>query len=261
MSDILQWVAIVGAEILGLIFVLLLIYWIKQSAKQAKDRKAVEDLVDKALASKPQREEVLRAFLSQNLGLSGDALVNTSKKILREEMRMIQTFANTYKKRDPVAASQFQIDFENAVEPYHQLQAGNISSNQSVTEINGDASTADVEALKAENHRLSEELKVTMETMSRMLEEYSTMFAGGSSGDSSVGPMPDDEVNVSAASDESDVIDASQIEKSDDPELTIESASAVVEEEPLGDDFDDLFDTDNLDELSLDEDSDGKVSI
>ena len=49
---------------------------------------------------------------------------------------------------------------------------------------------AEIEALRAENLRLSEELTVTMETMSRMLSEYSTLFAGGVPGGSVSSPGP-----------------------------------------------------------------------
>ena len=37
-----------------------------------------------------------------------------------------------------------------------------------------------MQRLKEENERLSDELRVTMDTMGRMLNEYSSMFAGGS---------------------------------------------------------------------------------
>lgn len=255
MSEIMQWLMIIGAEVLGLIFVLLLVYWIRHSGKARKDAKAVDDLVAKTLAAKTQREEEISHFLSQQMGMQDNALKKASKKILREEMRLIQEFANLYKHRDASAAAQFQINYEQSVSPYFDLQGGASAPVSSEAQ-----DTGDIDALRKENARLSEELKVTMDTMSRMLEEYSTMFSGG---------MPEDVAPPSETPMESDEL-ADLIEAEEDVALEqvaeeIEEAAEVPEvavtEEEVGDDLDDLFDTDNLDELLVgDEDSD-KVAI
>jgi len=81
-----------------------------------------------------------------------------------------------YKKRDAGAAAQFDIDLMAALAPYYELEGGGIV----VTQEQPDQDISVLESLRAENQRLSDELSVTMETMSRMLNEYSTMFTGGS---------------------------------------------------------------------------------
>jgi hypothetical protein len=65
-----------------------------------------------------------------------------------------------------------------ALAPYYELEGGGIV----VAQEQADEDTSELENLRAENQRLSDELSVTMETMSRMLNEYSTMFTGGSLG-------------------------------------------------------------------------------
>ena len=92
--------------------------------------------------------------------------------LLREELRLLQRFADTYRRRDSASAAQFQLDVEAALAPYLDLSgAGGAAA---VPEATVDLS--EMEALRERNVRLSEELSVTMDTMSRMLSEYSTMF-------------------------------------------------------------------------------------
>lgn len=250
MNDLLQWVLILGAEVVGFIFLLLLVYWIKHSSKRRKDRKAIADLVAKTQAAKAQREEVIETYLSENMGLSDKALKKATKKIIREEMRLIQGFANAYKEHDTGAAAQFNIAFEEAVSPYHELTGG-----ASVVAAGGAVDGDDLEALRAENARLSEELTVTMDTMTRMLDEYSTMFSGATPQSSVV--MPDDgngeEEQVSQEqepavieSEKSEEVVAEEQAAEEELEITPDEQS-VVEDGSL----DDLFDTDDLDELDL----------
>lgn len=73
-------------------------------------------------------------------------------------------------------AARFDADLYAALEPYHAL-AGGMQAEQAPSQP-GEADETGLEALRQENERLSEELRITMETMSRMLNEYSTMFSG-----------------------------------------------------------------------------------
>jgi DNA-binding ferritin-like protein len=66
------------------------------------------------------------------------------------------------------------------VAPYRTLEPP--LETASAASASGDINeSAEMLRLQEENKRLSEEVRITMETMGRMLNEYSAMFAGGGS--------------------------------------------------------------------------------
>ncbi len=184
MKDILLWAAIGGGEVLLLLLVLLTIYWWRHSAAARRDRAAVAQLVKAVRDGRQAREATIQGFLAEHMGLQGTALDQARVGILREELSLLQRFAAIYGRRDVGAAAQFHLALEAAVAPYLALKG-----NGAAAPADGGAGDAEeLEALRRENQRLSEELSVTMETMSRMLNEYSSMFAGGGPADAAAAP-------------------------------------------------------------------------
>jgi hypothetical protein len=165
--------ALAGGELLLIAFVLLLVYWIRHSAIARRDRKAAARLIAQAREGKAEREAAIGRFLSQNMGLSGKALEQLKVAMLREELRLLQRFADTYRRRDSAAAAQFQLSVEAALIPYMELRGSGEATTTDEAKVDDD----ELKELRARNEHLSEELSITMDTMSRMLSEYSTMFA------------------------------------------------------------------------------------
>ena len=179
MSEVMvTMMAALAGELLLVLLVLLLVAWFRSRAARRRDHKATRVLVTRVKNSRNEREAAIASYLVERMGMSGEPLEQAKAAILRAEMVLLQRFANVYKKRDAGAAAQFDIDLAAAVAAYHELHVEGI-------EVTADEPTADAsefEQLRVENARLSEELRVTMETMSRMLNEYSSMFAGGAEG-------------------------------------------------------------------------------
>jgi hypothetical protein len=174
-------VAVVG-ELLLLALALLLASWIRQRGQWRRDAKAVQVLVERVRQGASERKQALEAFLARNQALQGEALTAATTELWRAEVAVLQQFAGIYRDRDAAAAAQFDIRLTAAVAPYHELEV-NAESAASVPD--GEAPDPDeIDSLRRENKRLSDELKITMETMSRMLNEYSTMFSGAPPGDS-----------------------------------------------------------------------------
>jgi hypothetical protein len=128
--------------------------------------------------ARTEREAKIARFLGERMGISGQALEQAKTAMSRAELLLLQRFAGVYKNRDEGAAAQFDMDLEAALAPYYELEGGGIV----VAPEPPDEDVSALETLRVENQRLSDELRVTMETMSRMLNEYSTMFSGGSLG-------------------------------------------------------------------------------
>lgn len=172
MNDALFWLAVTGGEVLLVTFVLLLVYWIRHSAAGRRDRQAVKRLVETVRQGRAEREAVIDQFLTERMGLAGGERDRARVGILRDELALLQRFAKVYRDRVAGDAAQFHLAVEAAVSPYLALSNGGVAAAGVETD------QGELEALRKENQRLSEELTVTMETMSRMLSEYSSMFAG-----------------------------------------------------------------------------------
>ncbi len=170
--------AILAGELLLVLLVLLSYAWFRNRALRRRDTRAIRVLATRIKNTRPERETKIAQFLSEQMGISGEALEQAKTAMLRAELLLLQRFAVVYKKRDAGSAAQFDIDLMAALAPYYELEGGGIV----VTQEQPDQDTSVLESLRAENQRLSDELSVTMETMSRMLNEYSTMFTGGSLG-------------------------------------------------------------------------------
>ena len=169
--------AALGAELFLLLLVLLSVSWFSNRGARQRDAKAATALIARVKKEKPERAAAIEKFLNAGMGMEGEVLEQAKTAMLRGELVLLQRFAGIYKKRDAAAAARFDGDLVAAIEPYHALtgQGGG-------TEAAVDGEPVDdreLEALRKENQRLSDELKITMETMSRMLNEYSTMFGGG----------------------------------------------------------------------------------
>ncbi|MCG7967730.1 MAG: hypothetical protein JAY63_14125 [Candidatus Thiodiazotropha taylori] len=177
MIEISSLSAMIIAEVmLGLVILsgLLLLFTL---LRKQRIRKAAHHLAERVQVDKEKRSERLKKLLAEQYQLQSPQLDQTLHGIVQTEMTLYQNMLNGFLKDDQVYLQQIDVDVENLVLAYQAL-AGNVSG----TGGSDDVSSDEVEALKAENERLAEELKVTMDTMGRMLNEYSTMFADGDSG-------------------------------------------------------------------------------
>ncbi len=161
------------AEVVLILIVLLGAYWFRTQAARRRDAKAIRTLIGRVQGARKDRGDAIEQYLSQKVGFEGDMLAAAKVNLLRAELALLQRFAAIYRNRDADAAAQFDIDVISVVGLYQEMGGPGAAEG----EDNGE-----IEALRAENAGLSDELRMTMETMSRMLKDYSHMFANGSEG-------------------------------------------------------------------------------
>ncbi len=133
-----------------------------------------------------RRDQETRKLLQERFGLEGDELEAFAQRLSREEKRFYQSQITTFLRRDGDAFANLNIDVEALVQPYRELPerqpaaADDEAVAMEPQQQSPDADeSAELERLRDENERLSDELRITMETMGRMLNEYSSMFSGG----------------------------------------------------------------------------------
>lgn len=215
--------AVLAGELLLALLVLLAVAWFRERAARRRDSKAIRVLVTRIKNTKMERETTIGRFLGEQMGLSGEPLEQAKTAMLRAELVLLQRFAGIYKNRDAGAAAQFDIDLVAALAPYQELQGDGVVVTTEETAVD----TSELTSLQAENIRLEDELRVTMETMSRMLNEYSTMFAGAAPGEAApiaalVGGVG--EAVLVAGDDAESTMDSGQTVPSSDADAAVESA-------------------------------------
>ena len=178
MSDtMLMMLVAVAAELVLLLFVFMTVAVLRGRSAKQRDADAMRALVARVRKEKPQREQSIEKFLVHGMGMSGEALEQAKVAMVRAELALLQRFVSVYRGRDAALAGRFDGDVIAALAPYYALTAsGAVAADVAADNA---ADSAELEALRKENTRLEDELRITMETMSRMLNEYSTMFAGG----------------------------------------------------------------------------------
>lgn len=179
MSDpMISMLAMLAGELVLLLLVLLSIAWFRGRAARRRDERAIRLLVTRVRNSRTERETGIGRFLDERMGLSGEDLAQAKSAILQSELVLLKRFAELYRRRDADGAARFDADLVTALTPYHELKADDVVVAIEPAPVDD----SELEKLREQNQLLSDELSVNMETMSKMLREFSTMF-GGSPGD------------------------------------------------------------------------------
>ncbi len=184
MIEISTTLAVAAAEAFAIVLFTALILGYRLVRRKRIDRKAALAVAHRIKEETPARLEALRRILGEALGYTGDPLEEAVQRLSRKERLLYQRILNLYVKRDAAALGQVTIDVENHT-------AGCLALAPRGEAVQGDApepaeggaeSDSEVAGLREENERLEQELRITMETMTRMLDEYSTMFGGDAGG-------------------------------------------------------------------------------
>ncbi len=222
------WLLLSASEILLVLVLLLFVAWLRGIAAQRRDRKAIQALVAKTRKHRDQRVAKIAAFLGDGYGLKGEPLNAAVTALYQAEVGLIQAFATIYSKRDATAAAGFGGQVEAGTSAYWELEGGTEQpageESASSAEAGPDAmpleDDGEMDRLRGENERLSDELRITMDTMSRMLSEYSTVFSkDGEAADITVvddAPSESPPATVEAIGDEGDGVSGANADEGGD---------------------------------------------
>lgn len=166
--------AALGGELLLVSLGLLSFSWWRNRAARRRDDQAVRALVERVKEARGEREASIARFLGEHMGMSGEALTRAQADLLRAELQLLQRLAVVYKRRDAQAAADLDRDLYAALASYHALRGAHGSTPT-------EAAHRELEGLRAENQRLTEELRSAMENMSRMVNDFSSMLPAATS--------------------------------------------------------------------------------
>jgi hypothetical protein len=140
--------------------------------RKMRDRKAAAEIITKIKEDEARRTAETKKVMLYKFGFEDGEAEKIAVRVDRAERIFYQSVINMYLQRDASALEGLNISFESSVEPYRTLEPKGGGSSQGGTANESE----EIQHLKEENARLSEEISVTMQTMGRMLSEYSTMF-------------------------------------------------------------------------------------
>ncbi|MET0026812.1 MAG: hypothetical protein ABW101_04180 [Candidatus Thiodiazotropha sp.] len=240
MIEIGHLTALVLVEVfLGMLIVSVLLIVFAMLRKR-RIRQAARHLAERIQQDRQKRTDRLRALLHERYQQEGAVLEQSLHNIMQMEMVLYQNVINGFTKDDHLYLQQTDVDVENLALSYQALGSSVSTSAVSSADTGNDE---EMERLRSENKRLSDELKVTMDTMGRMLNEYSTMFADG------IGPAPggaelamqtademiDDPVESGAEAELDDALFESQ------SDIPVQSQAEEISEDDVQGDVDDAL--------------------
>lgn len=145
--------------------------------RKSQDRKAAYTLAAAVKRGEQHRIEEIRKWLESRYQYQNEALDKMVDDLVKGEREFYQTLIDLYLQRDASALVKVNVVVEKLTDLYRSLKLPQTSVVENTG--NGDDTDAKTTSLREENKRLTEELRVTMDSIGRMLHEYSTMFGGG----------------------------------------------------------------------------------
>jgi hypothetical protein len=249
MIEVSSLVALVVVEVIVGLLVLSGLLLLFTLLRKGRIRKAAAHLAERVKTDRVKREERLKTFLEERYQLKDAELEQALHNMIQTEMILYQNVINGFLKDDQLHLQQIDVDVENLVLSYQGLDLPESAVTPTQSVGGGD----DVAKLKEENERLSEELRVTMDTMGRMLNEYSTMFADGENAvqaaPSSEAPEASEQVDVAIAETRQDETEQAPMEQP----TSIADADATIEIGSLDEMGSDLMNDTEIPDLSADE--------
>lgn len=138
---------------------------------RAKSRGACALLVEHLHLDQEQRDRELRNWLGTRKGYTPEQCEQTQRHLTQLEMRLYEDILNGCSRRDKSRVAQIKEDVTQLVMAYRELSEvqARLTEEGRATKVS-DAHSE--QHLVEENLRLKDELRITLETMDKMLQEY-----------------------------------------------------------------------------------------
>lgn len=165
-------IVMVMGEALLILFVVCIVMVVLAMKRKASDRKAAELLIKKLKKDRSARREKFRCLLNGKYHYQDDQLDQAVRDLSKSEAELYQEFIDIYLGRDSKRLGKLDQKIEAATEHYFGLELPVITE----AETSEADDSRQITRLEAANKKLKEELAVSMDTLGRMLSEYSDVL-------------------------------------------------------------------------------------
>lgn len=242
-------------EVLVILFVIIVVMVALAMKRKTNDRKAVEELIERLKKNRATRRDKIRCMLNGKYHYQDEQLDQAVNDLSKIEKGFYQKFIDLYLGREHKALSKFDQKVEEITEPYFNLALPEVAGEAA----SEDESKDEIARLREANDKLKEELAVSMNTLGRMLSEYSnilgeeTALPKEENGDESPSPVE----SLAEASDDSndmdDVLSPVLMDTRSEAPQTEEVEAESPTEEPVEVSGDELLEIpDEIDEVTAD---------
>lgn len=146
------------------------------SRKKKNDRQAALKLVEQIKHQSDTRLTATGSYLEEKYQFEGQQLAKAVKSIDKAEKNFFQKVIDMYLKRDAEALGKLDAFVAEMIAAYKELTP---AIRVEKPDNNDAEKDAEIERLKEEQERLTEQLAITNKTMSDMIAEFGNMFGGG----------------------------------------------------------------------------------
>jgi hypothetical protein len=174
MTEVSYLSLLIAGELLVILSLACGISLFRSIRNKKRDYQAARKLVAAIKQDEDRHTTFVHKLLESGYKYEGEELEQTVRDLIRAEKMFYQTLINTYLKRDAGTFGDLNITLEALTDIYEQLKVPAVSGGSDAGD--GSGNDVDLEYLRDKNQRLSEELSETMDTMGRMLSEYSNML-------------------------------------------------------------------------------------
>lgn len=220
-------------------------------SKKGKQSDAVQNLVKKLKKVKKTRITHHSSFLINTLKYEESLAKKIAQDFVKTEMAFYERIVSIFSHNNLIILERLDKTTGRLIDCYQKLKLPASASSTEIDTAGGDENGAEINQLKTENQRLSDELRATMDTMGKMLSEYTTMYGGGEPPDNTlISKML--KILRQQGEIEGDIEDESNVPAAT-PEISEEILEPVSVEEMQSDDEPELEQNDSAQEVTPDD--------
>lgn len=174
---------IILAEITLVLIVVISVIAVRALRRRRHDEDAIKTLVISIKANQPARVEKLTGMLKDSNHLSDDDALNRANELIKRQNKFYQDAIDLYFTRNNELLSKLDSRLEGLLDQYQELLKISIADNSSVNpeameQLSRDIASLskELEELRAENTRLSTQLKAAERELDQLGREYVSAF-------------------------------------------------------------------------------------
>lgn len=175
MIEVSIWLLTLLVEALAISLVVIVISMVLFLKRKKRDRLAVKKLVRQIKNQSKTRMETTSSFVNEKYRIEGNELEKAVKLIDKAEKKFMQHIIHAYVNRSSDELISMDASMAEMIDTYKSLSP--VMPHETATD--NSETLKELAELKETNARLTEELRITKETMSNMINEFGNMFGGG----------------------------------------------------------------------------------
>ncbi len=169
-------------ELLAVLALVPIAWGVLTFLRKRRDRAGVQALIAAVHEHKEENKRLTLGWLEQKMGLEGSAARLALKELDASRMGLFQHVINLYLTHDAGKLADLAGELDILMGGYQALQPVAPEPEAEAGEDDDEATPApdsgEATHLQQENKRLAGELRISQETIGRMLDEYAAMFSG-----------------------------------------------------------------------------------